>query len=81
MNLKTEVTKLIGEGNLRKAISLILERLPGDHDRHSEFILLSARLSSLERDMRMGILGAQDAGREQNRVSFALLELVKDLEE
>ena len=32
MDLKAEATKLIGEGSIRQAIALILEKIPDNHD-------------------------------------------------
>ncbi|MDX1908278.1 MAG: SEFIR domain-containing protein [Bacteroidia bacterium] len=73
---KAEIRRLISRGELRLALErlMVLPDAP-----QNELILLQARLSSLERDKRMGISTAEETTRIHNQITYALLELLNDL--
>ena len=77
---KSDLQNLIASGDLKKAISEIMKATSGTSD-DSTPMLLSARLSRLERNELMGIMSYSDANMERNRLTQALLSLLSTLDD
>lgn len=75
-----EFRNLIGEGKTGKAIELMLGYLKDkDEDIYNQFILLSSRNKSLERQLNMGVLDSSAANVQRAQINYALLQITNDL--
>lgn len=80
LNPVEEFRNLIGEGKTGKAIQLMLDYLKDkDEDLYNQFILLSSRNKSLERQLNMGLLDSGSANVQRSQINYALLEITSDL--
>ena len=71
---------LIGEGKTGKAIALMLDYLKErDEDLYNQFILMSSRNKSLEKQVRMGLLDSGTANVQRSQINYSLLEITNDL--
>ncbi len=75
-NPMAKIRKLIAEGKIEQAFQQLNQRYQSELG--NELTLLQSRYNRYLRDQRMGIV--EDGGRELNRITYALLELVKSLE-
>ncbi len=75
-----EFRNLIGDGKTGKAIELMLGYLKEkDEDLYNQFILLSSRNKSLDRQVNMGLLDGGTAQTQRAQINYALLQIVDDL--
>lgn len=65
----------IKEGEIDQAIELWINATV-DTDLHKDLIVLSARLSGVQRKLRLGLIDPKEYALEENRVIYALLELL-----
>lgn len=71
---------LIGEGKTGKAIQLMLDYVKDkDEDIYNQFILLSSRNKSLDKQVNMGLLDSGTAQTQRAQINYALLSIVNDL--
>ncbi len=79
--LVTRIRKLIAKGDLTEALDILRNlALNGPSELADEAIVLSSRHVRLSRDMRKGVITAEQANVESNRVEGAALGLLTDLE-
>lgn len=75
-----EFRALIGDGKTGKAIEMMLAYLKDkDEDVYNQFILMSSRNKSLERQERMGVLDTRTAQVQRAQINYALLEITNEL--
>lgn len=75
-----QLKSLIARGKIEEVLNILLQ--PGtlsDKDHQSSAIALSGQWSNLRQDDLRGTLSMQDANRERNRITAALLSLIDDL--
>jgi hypothetical protein len=77
---RNDLQKIIASGDLKKAVSEIMEATSGTSD-ESTAMMLSARLSRLERNELMGIMSYSDANMERNRLTQSLLSVLSGLDD
>ncbi len=71
--------KLLRQGKTKEALDLALEATKANDDVHNELILLAARLNSVLRESRMGIISSQNANVSKTRIMHSLLGILSDL--
>jgi hypothetical protein len=69
------IKEKIKEGEIDQAIELWINATE-DTGLHKDLIVLSARLSSVQRKSRLGLIDHKEYALEENRVIYALLELL-----
>ncbi len=75
-----EFRNLIGDGKTSKAIELMLGYLKEkDEDLYNQFILLSSRNKSLDRQVNMGLLDGRSAQTQRAQINYSLLAIIDDL--
>lgn len=75
-----ECRDLIGSGKTSKAIDLMLGYIKDrDEDVYNQFILLSSRNKSLERQVNMGLMDNSAAQVQRAQINYALLAIINDL--
>jgi Effector-associated domain 11/TIR domain len=75
-----EFRTLIGDGKIGKAIQLMLDYVKDkDEDIYNQFIMLSSRNKSLDRQVNMGLLDSRSAQVQRSQITYALLEITGDL--
>ena len=79
---KASIQSLLQNGQLKKAakdfMALIKDK---DEDLYNTLILQMSRINKLERDKNMGITSQANAQMEQNKLTFALLSMLDDVED
>ena len=71
----------IANGHLDVALDLLLPfSQEVDEDSHNDALLLSSRFNKLHHDHTLGVVSAGFYTRERNKISSALLDLVKNLQ-
>ena len=79
---KASIQSLLQNGQLKKAAKdfmiLIKDK---DEDLYNTLILQMSRINKLERDKNMGITSQANAQMEQNKLTFALLSMLDDVED
>ncbi len=82
MNAKlTHIKNLIRQGNFSKVISRLIEITNQYSSRfHNEVILHAANLKQLQENERKGILSTEEIRREKNRITYALLDLINEID-
>ena len=71
---KDSIENLVANGKLSEALAQLATKTDD-----STVLLLQSRLSRLERDENAGTMDARDANIERNRITNAILALVKDI--
>jgi hypothetical protein len=71
---------LIAKDDLQTAINL-LHKLLAKSSKLDEVILQSARFSDITKQIRLGTVNFEDATVTKNKIRFAILDLVRDIEE
>jgi len=79
-NLTEQIGNLIANDDLPKAISL-LKKLLEKSPKLDEAILQSARFSDISKQIRLGIVDFEQASIAKNKIRFAVLDLLRDVEE
>lgn len=79
-NFSEQIGGLIGKDQLQDAIAL-LHKVLKNSPLLDEAIMHSARYSDLTKQIRLGIIDFQQAGIEKNRIRYAILDLIRDIEE
>lgn len=77
---KQDVLRLISNGQLDHAIAALLNRAANEDDR-AEAYALSARLKEIERQERFGTIESNEARLERNKIVYALIALVGDVDD
>ena len=82
MNFKlTHIKNSIQQGNLQNAISQLIEITNLHSSRfHNEVILHAANLKQLQENERKEILSTEEIRREKNRITYALLDLINEID-
>lgn len=75
---KTELLKLVGEGNIREPLNYLAE-LETLAEKKQEIILLSARLERLEKEKRMDTLPFDLYNQEFNKIVLGVTELIQSI--
>ena len=71
---------LISQGKTKKAIDLMIDHYKNrDADIYNQFILMSSRNKSLEKQEMMGVLDARTAQVQRAQINYALLQIIEDL--
>ncbi|NUQ22472.1 MAG: hypothetical protein HUU34_00850 [Saprospiraceae bacterium] len=79
-NFSEQIGDLIGKDDLQGAISL-LSNLLKNSPKLDQVILQSARFNDIMSQIRMGIVNFEEADLTKNKIRFALLSLVGEIEE
>jgi Effector-associated domain 11 len=74
-----QIGELIAQNDLPKAISLLSELLKNS-PKLDEIIIQSARFSDLSQQIRLGTVSFDDANITKNKIRFAILDLIRDIE-
>ncbi|MEI7586736.1 hypothetical protein [Runella sp.] len=77
---KTIISQLIAQNRVDEAITAMMSMASGSRY-ESEVVQLSARFHELERQKRLGLESTADLNRNQNQISYTLLQLLKELPE
>jgi hypothetical protein len=79
--IREEIRLLVEVDDLANAADLLSELMAlYTGQRSNEASLLKRRICALEKDIRAGVLGYDDANREKNRIGSAILESVESLD-
>jgi hypothetical protein len=78
--LQESLRSLIAKGKTQQALDALTEQLRGT-DEGDTITLLQSRWKSNQRSFNMGILSNSDFGMETNRINYALLSVIGDLED
>lgn len=82
MNLKDEIIELIAQGRIDKAIQKMKDIVKdNDSSLYGQIILQSSRWEDLKKSEFQGIISLQEASIERNRIVFALLNYVSEIEQ
>ena len=77
-----ETRKLISRGRVEKAIEKLLPlAAEKDEDMSDEIYLYSRQWQKLKKDERMGIISSNDATVQSNKITMALLQLIRQIEQ
>ncbi len=81
--LKEIVHQLIGRASTEKAIDEIIKWARENHQEQlkKEITLLKGSLASLNNEKRLGLLFNSEATREQNKISYGVLDLLNSVNE
>ncbi|MDJ0729684.1 MAG: hypothetical protein QNJ33_06790 [Crocosphaera sp.] len=74
----TNIQILIQQGDLQTAITQLIELTENTHY-HNEIILHAASFKQLQKSDCQGILSSEDIRRERNRLTYALLEVIHEI--
>lgn len=74
------ILQLIAKDQMPEAISAIQQLLKGS-PLFNEAILHSARYNDIMKSIRMGVVDAQQANTEKNKIRYALMDMLRELEE
>lgn len=78
----TNIKNLIQEGNFKNASSQLIEITNQYSSRyHNEVIVHTANLTQLLENERRGTLSTEEIRREKNRITYALLDLINEIEQ
>lgn len=72
-NLREEILKLVAQNEIDQVFELLASRQFSALDK--ELILLNNRYNKLKEEMRMDVISKEEANREMNRITMALVEL------
>lgn len=78
--LQESLRNLIAKGKTQQALDALTEQLRGT-DEGDTITLLQSRWKSNQRSYNMGILSNNDYSMETNRINYALLSVIGDLED
>ena len=77
-----ETRKLISRGRVEKAIEKLLPlAAEKDEDMSDEIHLYSRQWQKLKKDERMGIISSNDATVQGNKITMALLQFIRQIEQ
>lgn len=72
-NLREEILQLVAKNEIDRVFELLANRQFSALDK--ELILLNNRYNKLKEEMRMDVISKEEANREMNRITMALVEL------
>ena len=77
----SDIKNLVAQARSKEALAA-LQTWVASHapDRSSEVTLLQGKLTQLQKQENMGLLGFQEANQEKTRINFALLNLIEELQ-
>ncbi len=74
----SEITDMVGQGELGSALLLLQQTLRGKSDRYyREVVQYQARLNRNEEQLRTGVIDNREANLEQNKIRFAVLKMLE----
>lgn len=78
---KDELKTLVAEGKLVMALKKLLDigKSNGNVDFANEIYFQLGRNSTLEKDLRLGIISFQDSDRTRNQILFSVIELIDQI--
>jgi hypothetical protein len=76
-----KIQQHIAEGNTRKAIDALLDKPDLEPTQQTQVLMLSGRLSQLDRQVNMGIIEHSNASIERARINNAVLSLLGELKD
>jgi hypothetical protein len=76
----SEIMGLIGQDKIKEAILKTQDLLKGSSS-FTDLILQSARFNRIEKEIQRGLINYEAAAIEKNKVVFALMNILQDLEE
>lgn len=76
----SKAREMIMDGELKKAIKLLMENTTGDSSTYNQLILQSARISSLDKNRNMGFVSGGEYKRSNSQITHALLQMITDME-
>lgn len=80
--MRDKITQLIKEDKLERAIEELLPIISGkDEDLANDLIKFQADLAKSKKEGRRGLITHEEENKARARVSFAILELLKEIEE
>lgn len=72
--------KLIEANELRQAIDCLCESLNEAHySHHNEASILKRQITAVDSDFRIGVIDYEQAEKQKNKISFAILELANEI--
>ncbi len=74
----TNIQNIIQQGDLETAIIQLIQ-ITENTRYHNEIILHAASLKQLQKSDRLNILSSEDIRRERNRLTYALLEIIQEI--
>lgn len=77
--LTEKIGELIANGEIQEAIHQ-LKQLLQNSPRLNYVLLQSARLSDIHKQIQLGIIDIKDANLTKNQVNFALIELLREID-
>jgi Effector-associated domain 11 len=80
MTLQEKLQALIGKAKTQEALDVLTEQLQGTEE-GDDIVLLRSRWNRNRQSYNMGLLTHGDYGMEMNRINYALLSIVSDLDE
>lgn len=72
--------QMIASDNLAQAIKALQNLLKGS-PAYTEIIMHSARYNAVMKAIRMGTINLEDGGTEKNKIRYAVMDMVRELEE
>ncbi len=78
--IKKELNTLIRNGDLAQFFSVVKKNIVQTSELNTEFLHINSRFSILEKSQRSGTISKIDSDLEINKITSAVLELVKKLE-
>lgn len=79
-NFTEQIGNLIANDNLPRAIGLLKEFLDKS-PKLDEAIIQSARFNDISKQIRLGVVDFEQANITKNKIRFAILDLLRDVEE
>ena len=78
--ISTKVFELIGKDKINEAIYLLKKHI-NSNEKLASLIIQSARYSDVTKKIHMGVVEESLANIEKNKIRFALIDLVREIEE
>jgi hypothetical protein len=75
------LTKLISENKIDQAINILLDVTKNDSDLNNQVIGQSAKFKDLRKKEILGILDSRDIDLAQNKINYALLEIINGIKQ
>jgi len=76
---KSQTKLLIAEDKLSAAFDLFHQNLPPEHPQYNDFILLSAKLHSLEKQKELGLIALMEYNTLHNQLVYGLLGVLDEV--
>jgi hypothetical protein len=75
------ITKLISENKIEQAINILLDLTKNDSDLNNQVIGQSAKFKDIRKKEILGIADSRDIDLAQNKINYALLEIINGIKQ